>query len=173
MFFLPSFWGHDTVAATRHALENHAEVIAGRSYLTWLLFNLADMGLFISPAVMWFLAVATGTCVAGIARTGDWSVLATAGRPRLVVGTMSTFLMSDVAGIVTGEAARIWIPGMPFLLLAGLAAIDIPRLGVPLEGNSLARGITDEWQADRARRAVCFISLAMTCLVIRVRWIVP
>ena len=172
-FFVPSCWGHDTVGATRHALENHAAFIAGRSYLTWLLFNLADIGLFISPAVMWFLAVATGTCVAGIARTRDWSVLARAGRTRLVVGTMSAFLMSDVAGIVRGEAARTWIPVMPFLLLAGLAAIDTPRLGVPLEGNALARGITDEWQADRARRAVCFICLAMTCLVIRVRWIVP
>ncbi|HST42103.1 MAG TPA: hypothetical protein VLK58_21465 [Conexibacter sp.] len=111
-FALAGFWWLDGLNATR---ELYAAGVASRR--PYLAFALIDLGA---------LALATGPAVAvGLAR------LRNPGRPLppralLPAGALLAVTLATVSGMSRGEVERIWLPFMPWLLLA-TCALPRPR----------------------------------------------
>ena len=99
---LAGFWWPDGLAATR---AEYAEGLSGvRPYGYWVVGNLAA------------LAVATGpAAAAGLSRLRPRSPLGV-----LLTATLAAVLVADLSGLSKGEVERIWLPFVPWLVLAAV-----------------------------------------------------
>ncbi|MEX2459333.1 MAG: hypothetical protein WD770_10160 [Actinomycetota bacterium] len=93
------FWWPDGLAASR---RRYAVGIARlRPYGYFLVANLAALALAVGPAV-----------AAGLARLRDRGLWLLAG------GALAAVVLADLSGLSKGEVERIWLPFMPWLVLA-------------------------------------------------------
>jgi hypothetical protein len=104
-FGAAGFWWFDGLAATRARYV--AGVASERGYGTFLIANLG------------VLAIATGPAIAvALSRLRD-------GRAWLLVGAALTAVaVADLSGMSKGEVERIWLPFVPWILIAGVALAD-------------------------------------------------
>jgi methylthioxylose transferase len=100
-FAAVSFWWLDGLEATRHEYLFRSAAVS-RPYGYFLFADIAALALAVGPAT--FLA---------IARLRDRSVLP------LVAGGLAAIAVADLSGMSKGEVERIWLPFMPWLLIAG------------------------------------------------------
>jgi hypothetical protein len=108
---LTALLGHHPVRSALAALAVHRELYTEpRSYVLWLVFNPLDLALFLGFPV-------SAALVARTARS--WPPTTPAARQRLATLAGLTLLL--LSGATRGEVGRIWIPIMPFLLVAALA----------------------------------------------------
>ena len=100
-FLVAGFWWLDGLAATR---ERYFDGVGGqRPYLVFLVADLACLAIALGPAI----AVALG-------RLRDRAVW-------LLVGSVGVaVVLADLTGMAKGEVERIWLPFVPWLLVAGL-----------------------------------------------------
>lgn len=116
-FGVPALLGGQPLLAMRTALAIHrAAFTAPRSYALWLVFNPLDLALFLGlPIAIAGLWALRGSIRRGLAAGS----LAASDRFRLALAGGVALLL--LLGVVRGEAGRILIPLMPFVLLASLA----------------------------------------------------
>lgn len=108
---LAAFAGYDPWAAFTAAMAAHRGIaVAGRGYLTWLLWNPYDFALLLGPPVA-LLALA-----AVLARPSR----ALAAPLAALWGMLALLWLS---GTVRGEVGRIWLLVMPFACLSAAAAL--------------------------------------------------
>lgn len=99
-FLAAGFWWVDGLHATR---ERYFAGIGGeRPYAAFLVANLAGLAIVLGPAV-----------AVGLARLRDRRVWL------LVGGALGAIALADVSGMSKGEVERIWLPFVPWVLLAG------------------------------------------------------
>ncbi len=115
-FGVPALLGQEPVLALRTALDLHRTLFtAPRRYALWLLFNPLDFALFVglpvAMAAVWALrrSVARAWSEAGAERLDRFRLALAAG-----------MLVLLLAGVSRGEVGRLWIPLMPFVLLAAI-----------------------------------------------------
>jgi hypothetical protein len=142
VFALAGFWWLDGLVATRDRYV--AGIASRRDYVPFLFVNAAALAVSLGPAI-----------AVGFTRLRDRRVWVFVGA---ALGAVS---LAALSGMSKGEVERIWIPFMPWLLLAGVAlvptvATDAPRAArsVPVAG----------WLALQAATAI-----ALECLV-RTPW---
>lgn len=144
---LTALLGHEPLRSALTALAIHREVYTTpRSYLLWLVFGPLDLALFLGPPIAILLALRAGRCWAAPARPVDWM-------RRGVIAGLALLVLS---GATRGEVGRIWIPLMPFLLVAALAG---PR----------AAGGKDDGPGVAEALALALL-LVPLCIVIRLYW---
>jgi len=102
-FGASGFWWPDGLAATLHQYSR-ANAGLGRDYLPFLLFNLGVLAIALGPAV----AVA-------LARLRDRAVWLLTGPTLLAIALI------DLSGLSKGEVERIWLPFLPWIVLATTA----------------------------------------------------
>jgi hypothetical protein len=115
---LTALLGHHPLRSALSALAIHREVYtAPRSYALWSLFNPLDLAIFLGIPLAILLALRAGRSSlalrphAGAIPPADrFAIAASAGLALLVL-----------SGVTRGEVGRLWIPLMPFLLVAALA----------------------------------------------------
>jgi hypothetical protein len=133
-FLAAGFWWIDGLAAT------HARYVGGiageRPYAVFVVANLAGLALALGPAI----AVALGR----LRGVRAWL---------LVGGALAAVVIADVSGMSKGEVERIWLPFVPWILLAGGALA-----GGALAQERAARG----WLALQATSAVLLQTLVRT-----------
>lgn len=127
-FALLGFWWIDGLNATHHFYR--AGVAARRPYLTFLVVDLAAFALAVGPAA-----------VAGFARLRE--------RPAVLLpaAALIALLVSDLSGFSRGETERIWLPFVPWILLAA-GTVRSPRawLGAQVGlGLILQAGFRSPW----------------------------
>ena len=113
--------GHEPLRSALTALALHREVYTRpRSYALWLAFNPLDLAVFLGVPVAVLLAIRAGR---------SWSLTirhdpgpGAGDRLRVVVTAGLALLL--LSGVTRGEVGRLWIPIMPFLLVA---ALEEPR----------------------------------------------
>ena len=107
-FLAGGFWWFDGLHATR---ERYFAGVGGRRpYGAFLVADLAVLALAVGPAI-----------AVGLARLRDragWL---------LVGGALAAIAVADVSGMSKGEVERIWLPFMPWVLLAGAALYRVER----------------------------------------------
>ena len=120
-FGVPALFGHHPVRAMLTALSIHREIYTTpRSYALWLLFNPLDFALFLGlPVAVTGLLVLAGTA-RHVADGGATPIT----RFRLVTFAGMAALLA--LGVTRGEVGRLWIPLMPLVLVASLAAGNAP-----------------------------------------------
>ncbi|MGH8986369.1 MAG: hypothetical protein ACRDY6_21200 [Acidimicrobiia bacterium] len=125
-FLAAGFWWVDGLAATR---ERYLGGIAGeRPYAVFLVANLAGLAIALGPAI----AVA-------LARLRDRSAWL------LVGAALAAVALADLSGMSKGEVERIWLPFVPWILLACGA----------LAGATLVRAsVTRRWLVVQATAAI-------------------
>ena len=111
-FLAAGFWWLDGLAATRE--RYFAGVATIRGYPTFVVANLGILAIALGPA----LAV-------GLARLGDRRADRRAWV--LVGGALLAVAVADLTGMSRGEVERIWLPFMPWILLAGAALATTRR----------------------------------------------
>jgi len=97
------FWWFDGLAATRRAYA--LSLARVRPYGFFLVANLAAVLVATGPAI----------CV-GLARLRDRELWLLAG------GAIAAIAIADVSGLSKAEVERIWLPFLPWLVVAGTAA---------------------------------------------------
>ena len=130
-FLAAGFWWVEGLLATR---GRYFGGIAGeRPYAVFVVANLACLAIVVGPA-------------AAVALTR----LRSAGAWLLVGGALGAVLLADLSGMSKGEVERIWLPFVPWILLAGgaLAGVTAAR----------ARG----WLALQAAAALTLQTLVRT-----------
>jgi hypothetical protein len=107
IFAVAGFWWPAGLAATvqRNAVAN---ANLGRAYVPFLLFNLGVLAIVLGPAL--FVA---------LARLGDRAVWVLVGAALVAVA------LADLSGLSRGEVERIWLPFVPWILVA-TSALDGP-----------------------------------------------
>jgi methylthioxylose transferase len=100
-FLGAGFWWLDGLQGTRHEYL-FASAAQNRPYEFFVFNNLAALGLAVGPAT--FVA---------IARSRE------PGLVPIVVGGLAAIALADLSGMSKGEVERIWLPFMPWLLVAG------------------------------------------------------
>jgi methylthioxylose transferase len=121
-FAIAGFWWLDGFAAVRE--QYLASIARSRPYDFFLVANLAALGLAIGPAGASALALVRGR--------GAWL---------LVGGAIAAVAAADVSGMSKGEVERIWLPFVPWLLLATAALPTGPPWGRALLGIQGASAI--------------------------------
>lgn len=112
-FLLVLLAGYDPWAAFTTAMTEHRGIaVAGRGYLTWLLWNPYDFALLVGPP---FALLALAAALARPARPIAAPLAAWWG----------TLALLWLAGAVRGEVGRIWLLFMPFACL--FAAAELAR----------------------------------------------
>lgn len=101
-FLGAGFWWVDGMAATRE--QYFAGIAARRPYLAFALINVAAFALVVGPAA-----------AVGIARLRDRRMWLIVGAGLVVVGA------GLVSGLAKGEVERIWLPFVPWVLVAAAA----------------------------------------------------
>lgn len=110
-------WGIPPWAIVQEGLHQHYELVTRhRRYDWWLGWNLLDLVLF--SGGVWLLAV-----------MAKENLRTSAGRLLLV--TITLFLLLNLSGSTRGEVGRLWLMGMP-LLLVGSAGVLIQRVAWPM-----------------------------------------
>ena len=84
-----------------------------RSYWAWLLVNPVDFAVFLGVPLVCF----------GALRLRDEVRLSDARRVPVALVLIALLAVVSVAGVNRGEVARLWMPLMPFAVLAGAAAL--------------------------------------------------
>ncbi|GBD00004.1 hypothetical protein HRbin17_02536 [bacterium HR17] len=113
------FGFHPIATFQAASASHHAQAGAhARSYLPWVLLNLADFAMGLGGAWLGLVAVHLTRWW----RSGDRA-------PSLTVCTLVVLLALDVSGLVRGEAARLWLPFIPLLTLEAVKACP------PVEGT--------------------------------------
>lgn len=143
---LPAALGHQPLLALRTALGLHRALFtAPRDPLVWLLFNPVDFGIFLGAPVA---ALAAWATAGSLRRLRGRSALDALDRFRLALAAGIGLLL--LAGVTRGEVGRLWVPLMPFTLLA--AGGDVPAndgwkhawravgLGILIAASTLAIG---------------------------------
>jgi hypothetical protein len=104
---LPTIW--------RLNLENHAEFYKHnpRSYAAWLIANVGELAWAVGPVMLVLAVVAVVWRGRSSKNAAQWSFLGTAGL--LVIGLLW------LSGKNMGEAGRLWISFLPWLLLCAPA----------------------------------------------------
>jgi len=97
------FQPFETFKAASAAHHQQAGVHA-RSYLPWLFFNLADLGMALGGAWLGLVAAHLFTWW----RQEKW-------QPSSSAVTLLVLLLFDLSGLVRGEVARLWMPFIPLL----------------------------------------------------------
>jgi hypothetical protein len=105
--------GHHPLRSALAALAVHREVYtAPRSYALWLAFNPLDFAVFLGLPVAILFAVRVRRAVLdGCPRPAD----------RFAAAVAAGLLLLVLSGATRGEVGRIWVPLMPFVLVAALA----------------------------------------------------
>lgn len=132
-FLAAGFWWLDGLQATRHEYL-FASAAQHRPYEFFLFNNLAALALAVGPAI--FVA---------IARLRDRMLLP------VVAGGLAAVVLADLSGMSKGEVERIWLPFMPWLLVAGASLWKRP-------------GSVRAWLATQA---ICAIAITT---VVRTPW---
>jgi len=115
----PMAVGHDPWQAARTALAIHREVYTlPRDYALWLVFNPVDLSVFLGIPLALLLAHRVWAATRR-RLCGDPSPPAT---DRLAIVAAAGLFLLLLSGAVRGETGRIWIPLMPLLVVAGVAA---------------------------------------------------
>ncbi|MCH8334099.1 hypothetical protein IIC65_09210, partial [Candidatus Sumerlaeota bacterium] len=144
---------------------HRVEVTQPRSYSSWIVFNLWDTVVFLGfPLAVFWICKATSS-VASIVRRAEFSGASAAALS--CAAATAGLLLIDLTGTVRGEAGRIWIPIMPFLLISALATQS---------PHAMANGKQcDETAGIRvlARPGLVFVLLIACCLVLRRTWNLP
>ncbi len=120
-FAAAGFWWFDGVSATRE--QYLAGVAPERPYRYFVVANLA------------VLAVACGP--AAIAALGRWRAKGST----LVAGALVGVLAADLSGFTKGEVERIWLPFVPFVVLATAWLPDRPAARRTWLGAQLGVGL--------------------------------
>jgi hypothetical protein len=102
-FGASGFWWPDGLAATLRQY-GRANAGLGREYLPFLFFNLGVLAIALGPAV----AVA----LARLRETGVWLLTGAA---------LMAIALIDLSGLSRGEVERIWLPFLPWIVLATTA----------------------------------------------------
>ncbi len=102
IFLAAGFWWLGGVQATRVLYD--AGVASRRPYADFLLINLAAFAIALGPAA-----------VAGLARLRDRRVWVLSG------GALAAVVFADLSGLSRGETERIWLPFVPWVLVATVA----------------------------------------------------
>lgn len=162
---LPALLGHEPLAALAAALRLHRELFTEpRCYWIWLPLNLWDLAVFLGFPLAILAAARAGSAVGRLrvaSTDGPGARLA-----RLQVAAVAAVLLLDATGAVRGEAGRIWIPLMPFLLVAGLLRV-LPVEDQAVDGAERAAGPGPGAAAGLA-------ALLLACsVVLRLSWRVP
>jgi hypothetical protein len=152
-FLAPAALGHDPLGSLRTALAIHREAYTlPRSYSLWLLHNPLDAAAFLGAPIAVLLALRMPLVALGAART----------RARLFrVGVLLGTALLLVSGQTRGEVGRIWIPLMPFLLVAAL--VDERRADDASASPAL----------PAAEALLLSLLLAGVCLQLRLYWRLP
>jgi len=109
--------GHEPLRSLRTALAIHREdYTLPRDYALWLAFNPVDLLVFLGVPVA--LLCAAAAVRSGRAALHERSL--EAGADRLALAVAASLALLLVSGVTRGEVGRLWIPLMPFLLLAAL-----------------------------------------------------
>ena len=101
---LGGFWWFDGLAATRSAYA--LSIARVRPYGYFLVANLAAVGIAVGPAV-WV----------GLVRLRDRGLWLLAG------AALAAIVLADVSGLSKAEVERIWLPFLPWLVVAAAAAL--------------------------------------------------
>jgi hypothetical protein len=140
VFAAAGFVWLDGLAATRERYL--AGIAASRPYLAFLLIDLAALAIALGPAT----AVALG-------RLRDRTL-------GIVVGSaLAAVAIADASGMAKGEVERIWLPFMPWLLVAG--AVLVPAT-TAAAGRTVTRIATRRWLVAQAVVAIAVESVVRT-----------
>lgn len=156
---LGTFTIYDGFETIPIALEHHAkEYTRPRSYATWVLFNLWDLGLFLGCPV--FVLFCRRVYLARRRGDAGWS-----SARWITLATCAALLMLNFSGTVRGEVGRIWLPIMPFFLIGSLLTPD-------------AQGCLEDADRDpagpSAKGAAILVVMLFVCdLVLRYSWHLP
>lgn len=101
-FVAGGFWWGDGLAVTRELY--HAGIASRRPYGDFLVINLAAFAIALGPAAL-----------AGLGRLRDRRVWVLAG------GALATVAVAEFSGLSRGETERIWLPFVPWMLVATVA----------------------------------------------------
>lgn len=99
LFALAGFWWIDGLRATMH--EYRESVARIRPYSYFVLGNLAALGVAVGPA--------TAVALASLRRSRTWV---------LVAGGLAMVALADLTGLSKGEVERIWLPFVPWVMVA-------------------------------------------------------
>lgn len=165
LFFLPTCFGHDSIGALRTATQIHRlKATKPRSYTAWIIFNLWDSMVFLGFPLAVFWVYRAGSSILSIFRGG----FAGATGPALTCAAATAgVLLIDLAGVVRGEAGRIWLPLMPFLLISALGTESPEAQGEENKGSKM----TAPWALTHP--GLVFVLLVVCCLVLRSTWHIP
>ncbi len=151
---LTAVLGYQPWQAAATALRIHREVYTlPRSYLLWLLFDPLDLALFLGVPVAVLLLARLASTLRHRGRGGESERAAS----RMVLAVAGGLAVLVLSGVTRGEVGRLWIPLMPWLLLAALAAPAAEGEGPgPTRGQALLVGAL----------------LAAFSITIRARWLI-
>jgi MFS family permease len=167
---LPMIAGHEPIEAAQTAFKIHREYYTSpRSYLLWLPFNLWDLAVFLGFP----LTVLALTRMFSVRShlSGRWLWLDVPIR-RVHITTIIGLFILNASGVVRGEAGRIWIPIMAFLLIAVLARDHTKhqpqkdRTEVSAENFAVVGPSVSE-------ALMVGVLLSMCCWVLRLSWHLP
>ncbi len=139
-FLAAGFWWVDGLVATRGRYA--AGIASRRPYLVFLVANLSSLAIALGPA----------TAVA-LRRLRDHGV------GLVVGGALLAVTIADLSGMSKSEVERIWLPFMPFLLVAGGALVVSRTAGAP---GVLPRVRGTGWLIAQAAVAILLESLVRT-----------
>ena len=168
---LPMLAGYEPIEATLTALRIHREYYtAPQSYLLWVVFNQWDLAVFLGFPLAGLGLFRLFSVVRGVAWNG-WKWPGTPVRRAHVLTVVGLFVLG-VSGIVRAEAGRIWIPIMPFLLVAVAARIDVNQR--PMAGATSASRVNSSVVGPSVSEAMVLgVLLLACCLVLRLSWNLP
>jgi len=125
-FALAGFWWIDGLQATRALYE--AGIASRRPYADFVLINLAAFALAVGPAA-----------AVGLTRLRGATAL-------LTVSALAAVAVADLSGLSRGETERIWLPFVPFVVLAAGATRSRALLGAAaVLGLALQAGVRSPW----------------------------
>jgi len=107
-FAASGFWWFDGLSATRAAYA--AGVASRRPYGYFLVANLAAFAVVVGPAA--------GVALARLRGRGPWLVTG---------GALAAIAAADLSGLSKGEVERIWLPFVPWVLVATCALATVRR----------------------------------------------
>ncbi|MGH9038073.1 MAG: hypothetical protein ACRD0O_20130, partial [Acidimicrobiia bacterium] len=107
-FAASGFWWLDGLSATRAAYA--AGVASRRPYGYFLVANLAAFAVVVGPAA--------GVALARLRGRGPWLVTGSA---------LAAIAAADLSGLSKGEVERIWLPFVPWVLVATCALATLRR----------------------------------------------